>query len=91
MTLAENVALPLRNHTDLPERTIENLVHLKLSEVGLSGYEGFLPAELSGGMRKRAALARAMALESRKSSSSMNLPPAWIPSPARSWTRRFSR
>jgi len=63
MTLAENVALPLRRHTDLPEKTIENLVHLKLSEVGLSGYGGFLPAELSGGMRKRAALARAMALD----------------------------
>lgn len=63
MTLAENVALPLRTHTDLPERTIENVVHLKLSEVGLAGYEGFLPAELSNGMRKRAALARAMALD----------------------------
>lgn len=63
MTLAENVALPLRNHTDLPETTIENLVRLKLSEVGLSGHEGSLPAELSGGMRKRAALARAIALD----------------------------
>jgi phospholipid/cholesterol/gamma-HCH transport system ATP-binding protein len=63
MTLAENVALPLRNHTDLPETTIEPLVHLKLSVVGLAGYEGSLPAEVSGGMRKRAALARAMALD----------------------------
>ena len=63
MTLAENVAFPLRNHTDLSEATIGSLVRLKLSEVGLAGREGSLPAELSGGMRKRAALARAMALD----------------------------
>jgi phospholipid/cholesterol/gamma-HCH transport system ATP-binding protein len=63
MTLAENVALPLRHHTDLPETTIEELVRLKLFEVGLNGYEELLPAELSGGMQKRAALARAMALD----------------------------
>lgn len=63
MTLAENVALPLRHHTDLPETTIEELVRLKLLEVGLNGYESLLPSELSGGMQKRAALARAMALD----------------------------
>lgn len=63
MTLAENVAFPLRQHTELPEETIERLVCLKLAEVGLSGYEGYLPAELSGGMQRRAALARAGALD----------------------------
>jgi phospholipid/cholesterol/gamma-HCH transport system ATP-binding protein len=63
LTLAENVALPLRHHTDLPESTIEELVRLKLFEVGLNGYEALLPSELSGGMQKRAALARAMAMD----------------------------
>ena len=63
MTVAENVALPFRQYTALPEKTIEHLVLLKLNEVGLAGYEQFLPAELSGGMQKRAALARAMALD----------------------------
>jgi len=63
MTLAENVALPLRQYTDLPERIIEQLVVLKLAEVGLAGSEGLLPSELSGGMQKRGALARAMALD----------------------------
>lgn len=63
MTLAENVAFPLRQYTSLPERTIEQLVILKLSQVGLTGYEKLLPSELSGGMQKRAALARAMALD----------------------------
>lgn len=63
MTLAENVAFPLRQFTDLPERNIEQLVMLKLSEVGLAGREKMLPSELSGGMQKRAALARAMALD----------------------------
>jgi phospholipid/cholesterol/gamma-HCH transport system ATP-binding protein len=63
MTLAENVAFPLRQYTSLPERTIEQLVILKLSQVGLTGCERLLPLELSGGMQKRAALARAMALD----------------------------
>ncbi|MCA1959676.1 MAG: ATP-binding cassette domain-containing protein [Desulfomonile sp.] len=63
MTIAENVALPLRQQTDLPEETIEHIVRLKLTQVGLAGFESHLPAELSGGMQKRAALARAMALD----------------------------
>lgn len=63
MTLAENVALPLRQYTKLDESIIERLVLLKLAEVGLIGRERFLPSELSGGMQKRAALARAMALD----------------------------
>lgn len=63
MTLAENVAFPLRQYTRLPEYLIERVVVLKLAEVGLAGYERFLPSELSGGMQKRAALARAMALD----------------------------
>ncbi len=63
MTVAENVAFPLRLHTALPESTIEQLVALKLTVVGLAGKERLMPAELSGGMQKRAALARAMALD----------------------------
>ncbi len=63
MTLAENVALPLRLFTTLAERIIERLVLFKLAEVGLVGKERLLPSELSGGMQKRAALARAMALD----------------------------
>lgn len=63
MTLAENIALPLFDSTDLGTDDINELVSMKLSLVGLSGYEEFYPAELSGGMRKRAGLARAMALD----------------------------
>ncbi len=63
MTLAENVALPLATYTDLPDDAIDRLVKLKLSLVNLSGYENHLPEELSGGMKKRAGLARAMALD----------------------------
>ncbi|MBI4557073.1 MAG: ABC transporter ATP-binding protein [Candidatus Hydrogenedentes bacterium] len=63
MTLADNVALPLREHTRLNESTIEIMTKIKLELVGLSGYEDFLPAELSGGMKKRAGLARAMAMD----------------------------
>ena len=63
MTLAENVALPLEAYTELNSAEIAKLVSLKLALVGLSGFEEFYPSEISGGMRKRAALARAMALD----------------------------
>lgn len=63
LSLAENVALPLQEHTDLSPDLIEDIVRLKLEMVGLAGFEPLLPAELSGGMRKRAALARAIALD----------------------------
>jgi phospholipid/cholesterol/gamma-HCH transport system ATP-binding protein len=63
MTLAENVALPLEQYTNLSPGQIRELVSLKLSLVGLAGFEEFYPSEISGGMRKRAALARAMALD----------------------------
>jgi phospholipid/cholesterol/gamma-HCH transport system ATP-binding protein len=63
LTLAENVALPLEEYTDLNASQIQEVVSLKLSLVGLSGFEEFYPSEISGGMRKRAGLARAMALD----------------------------
>ncbi len=63
MTLAENIALPLEEYTDLGSRQIREIVNLKLSLVGLTGFEEYYPSELSGGMQKRAALARAMALD----------------------------
>jgi len=63
MTLAENVALPLAEYTDLPTSEIDSIVRLKLALVGLKGFEDFYPAEISGGMSKRAGLARAMALD----------------------------
>ena len=63
MTLAENVALPLVEYTNLNPEQIKELVSLKLSLVGLAGFEEFYPSEISGGMRKRAGLARAMALD----------------------------
>ena len=63
MTLAENIALILETSTDLDSDIIMELVSIKLSAVGLGGYESFLPSEISGGMKKRAALARAMALD----------------------------
>jgi phospholipid/cholesterol/gamma-HCH transport system ATP-binding protein len=63
LTLAENVALPLEEYTELDARSIAEVVSLKLALVGLKGFEAFYPSEISGGMRKRAALARATALD----------------------------
>lgn len=63
LTLGENIALLLEEYTSLPPASIELLVRIKLSMVKLAGFEGFSIAELSGGMKKRAALARAMALD----------------------------
>jgi len=63
MTLAENIALPLEQYTDLPPGQIRELASFKLALVGLGGFEDFYPSELSGGMKKRAGLARAMALD----------------------------
>jgi len=63
MTLAENIALPLKEYTRLRPPEIKDLVSLKLSLVGLAGFEDYYPSEISGGMRKRAGLARAMALD----------------------------
>jgi phospholipid/cholesterol/gamma-HCH transport system ATP-binding protein len=63
MTVAENVALPLHEHTDLPPSTIDIMVKIKLELVGLREHADRLPSELSGGMKKRAGLARAVALD----------------------------
>jgi phospholipid/cholesterol/gamma-HCH transport system ATP-binding protein len=63
LTLAENVALPLEQYTDLKPSQIRELVSLKLALVGLAGFEDYYPSEISGGMQKRAGLARAMALD----------------------------
>ena len=62
MTVAENVALPLQQYTDLSAREIEEIVGLKLALVGLRGFGDYYPSEISGGMCKRAGLARAIAL-----------------------------
>ncbi|MDO5483573.1 MAG: ATP-binding cassette domain-containing protein [Desulfovibrionaceae bacterium] len=63
MTLAENVGLPLQQYTDLPEEEICRQASLKLALAGLAGFEDYYPSEISGGMRKRAGLARALALD----------------------------
>jgi phospholipid/cholesterol/gamma-HCH transport system ATP-binding protein len=63
MTVGENVALPLREHTQLEDPTIEIIIRLKLQQVGLEGFEYYNPSQLSGGMKKRAAVARALAMD----------------------------
>jgi phospholipid/cholesterol/gamma-HCH transport system ATP-binding protein len=63
MTLAENVRLPLELYTSYPAAEIEDIIAYKLALVGLAGYQSYYPSEISGGMRKRAALARAIALD----------------------------
>lgn len=63
LTLAENVAVPLQQYTDLGPAEMNDLIAYKLALVGLAGFENYYPAEISGGMQKRAALARAIALD----------------------------
>lgn len=63
MTLAENLGLPLARYSKLGKREIRDMVSLKLALVGLAGYEDYYPSEISGGMQKRASIARAMALD----------------------------
>lgn len=63
LTLAENIGLPLQEYTDLEPAEISDVISFKLALVGLAGYEEFYPAQLSGGMKKRASLARAIALD----------------------------
>ncbi len=63
LNLAENIALPIQQYTDLAPERIREIASFKLSLVGLAGFEEYYPSEISGGMKKRAALARAMALD----------------------------
>jgi phospholipid/cholesterol/gamma-HCH transport system ATP-binding protein len=63
MTVGDNVALPLREHTKLEDSTIGIMLRLKLEQVGLQGFEYYMPSQLSGGMKKRAAVARALAMD----------------------------
>jgi phospholipid/cholesterol/gamma-HCH transport system ATP-binding protein len=63
ITVGDNVAFPLREHTDLEESTIQIMMKMKLKLVGLTGFETFKPSQLSGGMKKRAGLARAIAMD----------------------------
>jgi len=65
MTLLENICLPLEEFTDLPADAIRLIALMKLKQVGLTGFDRHMPSELSGGMQKRAAIARAMALDPR--------------------------
>jgi len=63
MTVGDNVGLSLREHTELEDSTIKIMTRMKLDQVGLAGFEDFMPSQLSGGMKKRAALARAIAMD----------------------------
>ncbi len=63
MSVGENIALPLLEHTTLEPSTIEVMTRIKLEQVGLSGFENYTPSQLSGGMKKRAAVARALAMD----------------------------
>ncbi len=63
MTLGENIALPLNEYSNLNQKQVQEVISYKLSLVGLAGFEDYYPSEISGGMRKRAGLARAMALD----------------------------
>lgn len=63
LTVEENISLPLKEHTKLADEIISIIIKLKLSLVGMRGYEGYLPSQISGGMRKRVGLARAIALD----------------------------
>lgn len=63
MTVGQNVALPLKEHTRLADSTVDIMVRLKLEQVGLAGYEDYMPSQLSGGMKKRAAVARALSMD----------------------------
>jgi len=63
LTLSENVSLPLEEYTRLPRDEIERIAAFRLAQVGLAGFEGYYPSEISGGMKKRAGLARALALD----------------------------
>jgi ABC-type transport system involved in resistance to organic solvents, ATPase component len=63
MTLEENIELPLKTYTSLSSNEIKEIIKIKLAAVGLDGFQDYLPSEISGGMKKRAALARAMALD----------------------------
>ena len=63
MTIGDNVALPLREHTELEESTIRIMTRIKLESVGLAGFEDYFPSQLSGGMKKRAGIARALAMD----------------------------
>jgi phospholipid/cholesterol/gamma-HCH transport system ATP-binding protein len=65
MTLLDNIQLPLEEFTDLPPEAIRLIALMKLKQVGLAGFDSHMPSELSGGMQKRAAIARAMALDPR--------------------------
>src|SRR6202453_1490822 len=64
MTVGENVALPLQEHTELDESSMEIMVRLNNDQVGLSGFENYMPPQLSGGIKKRAAVSRALAMNS---------------------------